>query len=90
MIKVMVKVMKVITTHTLFMFYSTKRIFRIRSCASSNIGGAWGSEHKILEMDGKSCTVQEFKKLHSREWRSKFEAKGSPIVYDLKTEWEVS
>ena len=69
--------------------YDGEEFLRIRNCASSNIGGAWGSEHKILEMDGKSCTVQEFKvggTVGSRGRSS--EAKGSPIVYDLKTEWE--
>ena len=40
-------------------------------------------------MDGKSCTVQEFKVggTVGSGGRSS-EAKDSPIVYDLKTEWE--
>ncbi len=66
-----------------------EEFLRIRTCASSNIGGAWGSEHKILEMDGKKCTVQMSTvggTVGSGGRNS--EADGDPLVYDLKTEWE--
>ena len=64
--------------------YDGEEFLRIRKI-KFNIGGAWGSEHKILEMDGKSCTVQEFKVGGTVAvcLRSNMEAKGSPIVYDF-------
>ena len=66
-----------------------EEFLRIRSRESSNIGGAWGSEHKILEMDGEKCIVQNFKVSGTVSSRGRnSEANGSPVVYDLKTEWE--
>jgi hypothetical protein len=77
-------------SYTIHVFkHDGEQFFRIQSRASSNISGAWGSEHSILDMDGKSCTVQKSKVSGSVGSGGRdSEAQGSPVVYNLKIEYE--
>ena len=58
----------------------------VRRCAGSNI---CGEEHKVLKMDGQEMHVQKSTVggtvgTGGRET----DVNGSPVVYDLKKEWE--
>ena len=66
-----------------------EQFLEVRSFAGSNRGGAWGEEHTILKMDGQEMHVQKFTVggtvgTGGRET----DVNGSPVVYDLKKEWE--
>jgi hypothetical protein len=66
-----------------------EQFVKVHSFAGSNIGGAWGEEHKILKMDGQEMHVQKFSVGGTVGTGGRqTNAKGSPVVYDLKKEWE--